>query len=103
MAGEMPEGVTIETVWAIEATYGPDAAARRPAVRGEHLVRIAELIGAGIIVEAGAYTDMSGSFLLVRAADEAAALAVVRDDVYVRSGVWTSFRARPFGRVARLG
>ena len=102
MAGEIPEGLAIEKVWAVEATYGPDAAERRPAVRAEHLARIAELRAAGTIVEAGAYTDMSGSLLLLRAPDEESALALVRADVYFRSGVWTEFRVRAFGRVARL-
>jgi uncharacterized protein YciI len=102
MAGEIPEGLTIEKVWAVEATYGPDAADRRPAVRSEHLARIAELRAAGTIVEAGAYTDMSGSVVLLRAASEEEALALVRADVYFRSGVWTDFRVRAFGRVARL-
>jgi uncharacterized protein YciI len=99
MAGELPEGLAIETVWAIEATYGPDAAERRAPVRAEHLRRIALLRQAGTIVEAGGYADMSGSLLLVRAADEAAALAVVRDDVYTKTGVWTGFRVRQLGRV----
>ena len=43
MAGEIPDGLAIESTWAVEATYGPDAAQRRPAVRQEHLKRIGEL------------------------------------------------------------
>jgi uncharacterized protein YciI len=39
--------------------------------------------------------------LLVRAPDEAAALAILNSDVYARSGVWTGFRARAIGRVVR--
>jgi len=101
MAGEIPEGLAIEPIWAIEATYGSDAAPRRPAVRQEHLTRIGELRAAGTIVEAGGYTDMSGSLFLVRAPDEAAALAILETDVYARSGVWTGFRARAIGRVVR--
>ena len=45
---------------------------------------------------------MSGSLLLLRAPSEEAALSVVRDDIYFRSGVWTGFRVRAMGRVARL-
>jgi uncharacterized protein YciI len=101
MADEIPEGLAIETVWVVEATYGPDAAQRRAPVRAEHLRRIDALRQAGTIIEAGGFADMSGSLALIRATDEAAALAVVRDDVYTRSGVWTSFRARPLGRVVR--
>ena len=89
MAEEIPEGLAIEPIWAIEATYGTDAAERRPAVRHEHLARIGRLRAAGTVIEAGGYADMSGSLLLVRAPDEAAALAIMRDDVYMRSGVWT--------------
>ena len=96
MAGEIPEGLAIETIWAVEATYGPDAAERRPAVRQEHLRR-----AAGTIVEAGGYADMSASLILVRAPDEASALAILKSDVYARSGVWTGFRARALGRVVR--
>ena len=101
MAGEIPEGLAIETIWAVEATYGSDAVKRRPAVRQEHLRRIGELRAAGTIVEAGGYADMSGSLLLVRAPDEASALAILKSDIYARSGVWTGFRARALGRVVR--
>ena len=49
----------------------------------------------------GGYADMSGSLFLVRAPDEAAALSILKADVYTRSGVWTGFRARALGRVVR--
>jgi len=101
MAGEIPDGLAIESVWAVEATYGPDAVERRPVVRREHLQRIGELRAAGTVIEAGGYADMSGSLFIFRAPDEAAALAILKSDVYARSGVWTSFRARAIGRVAR--
>jgi uncharacterized protein YciI len=99
MTAELPDGVAIQQVWVVEASYGPDVADRRPPVRAEHLARIAVLREAGTIIEAGAFSDMSGSLILVRAASEEAALAVARDDVYYRSGVWTELRARAFGRV----
>ncbi len=101
MAPEIPEGLSIEQVWAIEATYAADAAERRPAVRAEHLARIGELRAAGVVVEAGAFADMSGSLILVRAQDEAAALEIAERDVYTRSGVWAGIRVRAFGRVVR--
>jgi uncharacterized protein YciI len=50
-------------------------------------------------VEAGAFADVSSSIVLVRAHDEAEAIAIVSDDVYLRNGVWVELRARPFGRV----
>jgi uncharacterized protein YciI len=101
MAGEIPDGLAIEQVWVIETTYAPDAAERRPAVRAEHLARIAELREAGTMIEAGGFADMSGSLLLLRAASEEEALDIARADVYFRSGVWTGIRARALGRVAR--
>jgi uncharacterized protein YciI len=101
VAQGIPEGLAIETVWVVEAALGPDAAERRAPVRAEHLRRIGDLRASGVVVEAGAFADMSASLFIVRAATEEEALAVVRDDVYTRTGVWVSFRARPFGRVAR--
>ena len=53
------------------------------------------------MIEAGAFADVSASIILLRAADEAAALELCRDDVYMRNGVWVEIRARPFGRVVR--
>ena len=102
MAAELPEGLAIQRIWVVEAAYGPDVAVRRPPVRAEHLTRIAELRDAGTIIEAGAFDDMSGSLMLVRAASEEAALAVARADVYFRSGVWAELRARAFGRVVAV-
>jgi uncharacterized protein YciI len=101
MATEIPEGVALESIFVIEATYAPDAAETRPAHRPTHLARIAELRRTGIVLEAGAYSDLSASLLLVRAADADAALAVARADVYMREGVWVEARVRPFVRVAR--
>ena len=101
MAGEIPEGLSIEQVWAIEATYAADATERRPAVRAEHLARIRELWASGVVIEAGAFADMGGSLILVRARDEAAAMELAQSDVYARSGVWAAVKIRAFGRVVR--
>ena len=89
----------IEPVWLVEATYAPDAAETRVPFRGEHLARLQELKRQGIVVEAGAFADVSASLILVRAADEQAALDLFRDDVYLRNGVWVELRAQAFGRV----
>ncbi len=98
---QLPSGVSLERVFLVEARYTPEAAERRPAVRGEHLRRAAELKRAGTFVEVGAYTDaLTSSIILVRAEDQAAALSVVREDAYVGAGVWGEITARPFGRVA---
>lgn len=96
---DVPPGVAIEQVWLIEATYAPDAAETRGPFRARHLARVAELIEAGVTIEAGAYSDVSASMVLLRAESEEAALAIVREDVYLANGVWIDIRARPFGRV----
>ncbi len=101
MAADLPADVAIEPVWFIEATYAPDAAETRRPYRAGHAARAADLRDAGVIVEVGAFTDVSASVLIVRAADEASALAIARDDVYMRQGVWVELRCRPFGRIAR--
>ena len=97
---DIPAGIKVESVYLVEAQYTPEAAEKRPAVRAEHLANVARLRDAGVIIEAGAYSDeLSSSLLLVRAADAAAALAIARQDVYVKAGVWGDISARPFGRV----
>ena len=99
MTDQPAPNVGIEPVWLVEATYAPDAAEMRAPFRAEHLARLARLLEAGVIVEAGAFADVSASIILVRAESEAAALAICSDDVYLRNGVWVELRARPFGRV----
>ena len=101
MTQEIPDGIVMEPVFVIEATYAPDAAETRPPHRPTHLARIAGLRAAGIVLEAGAYPDLSGSLLMVRAADADAAMALAAEDVYMREGVWVEARVRPFVRVAR--
>jgi uncharacterized protein YciI len=98
----IPDGVTVETVYVVEISYTSDAAEKRPAVRPEHLRRVAQLLADGTLVEAGGYLDFSSAMLIVRASSEAEAIALIRDDVYVREGVWLDdARARPFGLVVR--
>lgn len=101
MSTEFPPNFVIEPIWLIEATFAPDAATRRAPVRAEHITRIMALRDSGTIIEAGAFADLSGSILLVRAADEQAALAIVQEDVYTRIGVWVELRAQKFGRASR--
>ena len=97
----MSEGPVIESVWLIEATYAPDAAETRKPFRAAHLARLLELKDAGVIVEVGAFMDVSKSIALVRADSEEAALAVCRDDVYMKNGVWVELKVKRFGRVVR--
>ncbi len=101
MATSMPPGVTIEPVYVIEATYAPDAAETRPRVRPQHLARMAQLMDDGVVIEVGGYLDLSASLVILRAESEAAALAIARDDIYMREGVWVELRVKPFGRVVR--
>jgi hypothetical protein len=91
----------LESIWLVEATYAPDAAETRAPFRAEHLAGVRRRLESGEYVEAGAFTDVSASVILVRAASAEAALALVRDDVYLRNGVWVEVRARAFGRVTR--
>jgi uncharacterized protein YciI len=92
---------TLEPAWFIEATYAPDAAEARIPFRARHIARLGELKEAGVIIEVGAFEDVSASIMIVRAADEAAALDIARADIYMANGVWVELRARPFGRVVR--
>ncbi|HEY7827229.1 MAG TPA: hypothetical protein VIB99_03285, partial [Candidatus Limnocylindrales bacterium] len=71
----------------------------RPFSRPEHLGHIGDLLRSGRVIEAGGYLDFTTAILLVQAASEAEALDLFRDDVYVRTGVWTELRARAYGRV----
>ena len=89
----------VEPAWFVEATYAPDAAETRVPFRPRHLARLAELKAAGVLIEAGAFLDVSSSVMLVRAADEAAALDIARADVYLANGIWVEIRARAFGRM----
>jgi uncharacterized protein YciI len=93
----------IEPMWFVEATYAPDAAETRAPFRAEHLAGVVDRLQAGIYVDIGAFTDVSASIVLVRAADAAEAIAIVSDDVYMRNGVWVEVRARAFGRVTAAG
>ncbi len=90
---------SLETVWLVEATYAPDAAETRLPFRARHLARMAELMAADVVIEVGAFTDVSGALIMLRAASESEALETCRQDVYTQNGVWVELRARPFGRL----
>lgn len=94
-----PATAALELVWLVECTYAPDGAETRTPFRAEHLRAAAERIADGRYVEVGAFADVTSSILIVRAASEAEAIALVSDDVYLRNGVWVEVRARPFGRI----
>jgi uncharacterized protein YciI len=96
---DIPDGVSVETVWLVEVPYTPEAPDRRPLHRQVHLGRLATLIRGGIVIEAGGAQDWSEAVLLMRAATADEALAVIEEDVYTIEGVWHSPTVRPFGRV----
>jgi uncharacterized protein YciI len=96
---ELPDDVSIETLYLVEVPYTPEAPERRPAHRREHLTRIARLKREGVVVEAGGIQDFSKAVLLLRVADAAEALRIIEADVYTREGVWHSPTARSYGRV----
>ena len=88
-----------EPVWLIEATYAPDAAESRVPIRAQHAARLLELKAQGVLIEAGAFDDVSASVLMLRVPTQEAALEICRQDVYTRNGVWVEFRIRPFNRL----
>ncbi|MHB8397795.1 MAG: YciI family protein [Candidatus Limnocylindrales bacterium] len=96
---EIPEGVEIEGVWAIEADFAPDGEARRRPVRRAHLANLALLMREGIVILAGAVGNVESAFILVRVVDEAAARDLAEHDVYWTSGAWSSIRVRRYGLV----
>ena len=96
---KLPDDVEIEALYVVEVPYTAEAPGRRPALRRQHVSRIARLIRDGRIVEAGGTADFHHAVLLIRAASEAEALALIEEDVYTSGGVWHSPVARPFGRV----
>lgn len=96
-----PLPAPIEPVWLVEATYAPDGAETRAPFRAEHIAGCVARLASGQYTEVGAFADVSATIIVVRAASEAEAIALVSDDVYMRNGVWVEVRARPFGRVVR--
>ena len=100
---DLPDGVTVETVYAVEISYSPEAQAKRPAVRIEHLTRVARLLREGTLIEAGGYLDWKSALLIFRAPSEQEAIDLIRDDVYLRSGVWLDDpKARAMARIVAM-
>jgi hypothetical protein len=60
---------------------------------------MAHLKANGIVIEVGAYADVSASLVLLRVGTEQEALEVCRQDIYMANGVWVELRAKPFGRL----
>lgn len=90
---------TLEPVWLVEASYVANAVEARAPFRPTHLARITELKDGGVMIEAGAYADVSASLFMLRAATEDEALEICRADVYWQNGIWVDLKARAFARV----
>ena len=90
---------SLERAWLVTATYAPDAEETRVPFRAAHLANAARLTAQGVIIEIGAFTDVSASILVIRAESEQAAIEICRRDVYMQNGVWVELRAKPFGRL----
>lgn len=89
-------------LYAIVTQDGPGAAAVRKEKLKEHLAHVEahldRLTVAGPLRdEAGNFT---GSLLIVKAADEADARALLESDPYFRAGIWSDIRIDAFGAVA---
>ncbi|NEE00491.1 YciI family protein [Phytoactinopolyspora halotolerans] len=92
----MAHTVEFEPTFFVRATYVEDAATKREPYRAEHLDNVARMLSDGRLIVAGALADMSASVLVVRAADADAATAMMEQDVYWRTGVWTNIEVSAY-------
>jgi hypothetical protein len=74
----------------------PDYAARRSPFRAEHLALAEEERRAGRLLMAGAFDPPDGALLIFRADSADDVEAFVARDPYVRNGLVTSWRVRPW-------
>ena len=91
-------------LFVIIGTDGPDALAKRPAVRPRHLEHLRPLDRAGRIVVAGPlFADDGktprGSMIVLEAGDLAEARGISARDPYVVEGVFATHEVQPFARV----
>jgi uncharacterized protein YciI len=80
----------------------PGATATRMEKLKEHLAHVEEhldrlAVAGPLRDEAGGFT---GSLLIVKADDEAAARALLQSDPYYRADIWSDIEVRAFGAVA---
>ncbi len=80
--------------------YAPDVVERRAPLRADHLALAREWQGAGKIVLAGAFDPPTDGALFVFRVDSADEVeAFVAKDPYVKNGVVTGHRVRPWNVV----
>jgi uncharacterized protein YciI len=68
-------------------TYGYNDTDERAARRDEHVAYLNKLKDEGSLVMAGPYEDLTGGGIVLNAADEAAAQALVDGDPYTKADV----------------
>lgn len=77
--------------------YVPDVLEKRAPHRADHLARAKEAHAAGKLVYAGAFDPPTDGALFVFRAESAAEVeAYVRDDPYVKNGIVTGWRVKPW-------
>ncbi len=82
--------------FALQYETVPDYVERRRPFREEHLALAQEEHRAGRLVLAGAFDPADGALLVFRADTAAEVEAFVARDPYVRNGLVTSWRVRPW-------
>lgn len=74
----------------------PDYVERRAAFRAEHLALARRSVEAGHLLLGGAFDPADGALLVFRADDPGPVEAFVREDPYVKNGLVTRWRIRPW-------
>lgn len=74
----------------------PDFVRLREPFRAEHLALAESARRTGLLVLAGAFDPPDSALLVFKAEDPAPVLEFARNDPYVRNGLVTSWRARPW-------
>jgi uncharacterized protein YciI len=86
--------------WILFYDYVPDVVERRVPFRDEHLRLAREAVARGELVLGGAYADpVDGAALVWRTTDPAPIERFVASDPYVKNGLVTRHRIRPWNVV----
>lgn len=83
-----------EATFVVEVPLLQAALSMRDQLRPGHLDRLRGLVEAGVVLEAGVFEDLSGSFLVLRAPSEAAVARIIAEDTYASAGLWGAPRVR---------
>jgi len=74
----------------------PDYVRLREPFRAEHLALAESARRAGLLILAGAFDPPDSALLVFKADDPASVVEFVRNDPYVRNGLVSSWRVRPW-------